>query len=155
MSRQPSLSLDHYTDNFSIRRNSLSWSDTAASTVGRLIGRHSSPLPSHVPLIPFLPFAKRKSLAGYLAAALTGFCICLGFWWNGRHEGWQPRAGDAGWWFLDFQGSETGNGFGRIDVAGKPLGLWLSALVLGFGGATVEAIGMYRFSFGFCFGPAF
>ncbi|KAJ9118048.1 hypothetical protein QFC24_006320 [Naganishia onofrii] len=118
----------------------LSWSDTAASTVGRLIGRYSSPLPSYVPLIPFLHFAKRKSLAGYLAAALTGFCICLGFWWNGRHEGWQPHAGDAGWWFLDFQGSETGHGFGRINVAGKPLGLWLSALVLGFGGATVEAI---------------
>ncbi|KAJ9110058.1 hypothetical protein QFC19_001728 [Naganishia cerealis] len=118
----------------------LSWSDTAASTIGRLIGRHSSPLPSYVPLLPFLPFAQRKSLAGYLAAAVTGFCICLGFWWNGRHEGWQPHAGDAAWWFLDFQGSEQGNGFGRINVAGKPLGLWLSALVLGFGGATVEAI---------------
>lgn len=26
-------------------------------------------------------------------------------------------------------------------MLGKPLGLWLSALVLGFGGATVEAIG--------------
>ncbi|GHJ88791.1 hypothetical protein NliqN6_5193 [Naganishia liquefaciens] len=118
----------------------LSWSDTAASTIGRLIGPLSPSLPSHVPLIPALPFAARKSLAGYLAAALTGSLICLGFWWNGRHAGWQPHAGDAGWWFLDFAGVERGNGFGRMALLGKPLGLWLSALVLGFGGATVEAI---------------
>lgn len=123
---------------------SLSWSDTAASTIGRLIGPLSPSLPTHVPLIPSLPFAARKSLAGYLAAALTGSLICLGFWWNGRHAGWQPHAGDGAWWFLDFAGTERGNGFGRMAVLGKPLGLWLSALVLGFGGATVEAIGQSR-----------
>ncbi|KAH8112233.1 hypothetical protein DFH11DRAFT_1608669 [Phellopilus nigrolimitatus] len=63
----------------------LSWCDTAASFFGRLYGLHTRPLPqfftfpftsSHIPL----PFAQRKSLAGFLAGTATGALIAFGFW---------------------------------------------------------------------------
>ncbi|KAH7929269.1 hypothetical protein BV22DRAFT_1003061 [Leucogyrophana mollusca] len=54
----------------------LSWADTAASTFGRMFGPRTPALPR--------PFAPRKSLAGFLAAAITGACIAAGFWtWIG------------------------------------------------------------------------
>ena len=64
---------------------SLSWADTAASTIGRLWGAYTPPLPRSIPLIPFVPFlrlplAPRKSLAGFLAGAFTGAAIAVGFW---------------------------------------------------------------------------
>lgn len=64
---------------------SLSWADTAASTIGRLWGAYTPPLPLSVPLIPYLPFfrlplAPRKSLAGFLAGSITGAAIAVGFW---------------------------------------------------------------------------
>ncbi|KDQ54037.1 hypothetical protein JAAARDRAFT_38630 [Jaapia argillacea MUCL 33604] len=55
----------------------LSWADTAASTIGRAWGRYTPPLPNH---ILGIPFARRKSLAGFLAATVTGACIAAGFW---------------------------------------------------------------------------
>ncbi|KAI0364386.1 hypothetical protein BV20DRAFT_956343 [Pilatotrama ljubarskyi] len=63
----------------------LSWADTAASTVGRLLGRYTPPLPRSIPLLPFVPFARlplapRKSLAGFIAGSLTGAAIAIGFW---------------------------------------------------------------------------
>lgn len=106
-------------------RHRLSWSDTTASTIGRLLGRHSPPLPAHVPLLPFLPFAQRKSLAGFSAAALTGFLIAVGFWWSGSHGGWCVLSAGAA-------------------IAGRPVGFWLTAVVLGLGGAVVEALGEWR-----------
>jgi diacylglycerol kinase (CTP) len=59
--------------------NSLSWADTAASTFGRLWGRHTPPLPSRVPILG-LPLAPRKSLAGFLAASITGAAVVFFFW---------------------------------------------------------------------------
>ena len=64
---------------------SLSWADTAASTIGRLWGAYTPPLPRSLPLIPYLPFfrlplAPRKSLAGFLAGSITGAAIAVGFW---------------------------------------------------------------------------
>ena len=64
---------------------SLSWADTAASTIGRLWGAYTPPLPRSLPLIPYLPFfrlplAPRKSLAGFLAGSITGAVIAVGFW---------------------------------------------------------------------------
>ena len=59
--------------------NSLSWADTAASTFGRLWGRHTRPLPSRVPILG-LPLAPRKSLAGFLAASITGAVIVFSLW---------------------------------------------------------------------------
>ncbi|CAD6906622.1 unnamed protein product [Tilletia controversa] len=51
----------------------LSWADTAASLFGRMFGSFTPPLPSP-------PFASRKSLAGFIAAALTGAGIAALFW---------------------------------------------------------------------------
>jgi len=57
----------------------LSWADTAASTIGRLFGSRTPRLPACVPFFR-IPFAPRKSLAGFLAASITGACIAIGFW---------------------------------------------------------------------------
>ena len=94
---------------------SLSWSDTTASTIGRLWGRYTPPLPAHVPGFKFLRFAPRKSLAGFLAATVTGFFISLGFWWNGSQG--QFKVLDGSW-----------------------LGLLATSYVVGVGGAIVEAL---------------
>ncbi|KAK0555565.1 Diacylglycerol kinase [Tilletia horrida] len=51
----------------------LSWADTAASLFGRIFGSFTPPLPSP-------PFASRKSLAGFLAAAAAGAGIAALFW---------------------------------------------------------------------------
>ncbi|PIL29398.1 hypothetical protein GSI_09450 [Ganoderma sinense ZZ0214-1] len=63
----------------------LSWADTAASTIGRLWGAYTPPLPRSLPLIPYVPFfrlplAPRKSFAGFLAGSITGAAIAVGFW---------------------------------------------------------------------------
>lgn len=57
----------------------LSWADTAASTFGRLWGRYTPPLPTRMPLLR-LPLAPRKSLAGFIAASVTGGAIAASFW---------------------------------------------------------------------------
>lgn len=57
--------------------NSLSWADTAASTFGRLWGSLTPPLPAR---LLGLPLAPRKSLAGFIAASLTGAAVAAGFW---------------------------------------------------------------------------
>ncbi|KAG1855636.1 hypothetical protein DFJ58DRAFT_716199 [Suillus subalutaceus] len=55
----------------------LSWADTAASTFGRLWGPLTPPLPAR---LLGLPLAPRKSLAGFIAASLTGAAAAAGFW---------------------------------------------------------------------------
>ncbi|EJD02061.1 uncharacterized protein FOMMEDRAFT_124258 [Fomitiporia mediterranea MF3/22] len=63
----------------------LSWCDTTASFFGRLYGSRTSRLPQSISL-PFtsarlpLPFAKRKSVAGFLAGSATGTLIAFGFY---------------------------------------------------------------------------
>ncbi|WWC92052.1 uncharacterized protein L201_007006 [Kwoniella dendrophila CBS 6074] len=98
----------------------LSWSDTTASTLGRLWGRYTKPLPANFPGIKALKFAPRKSLAGFLAAAVTGFLIGISFWWNGS---------GGRWVVLDVE--DHGHGY---------WGLWVTAAVVGLGGAVVEAL---------------
>ncbi|KAI5817304.1 hypothetical protein BZA77DRAFT_39053 [Pyronema omphalodes] len=69
----------------------LSWCDTAASTFGRLWGRHT------------MQIRKGKSLAGSLAAAAVG-AMAAGFWWGWVIHGvsqdggvmWRGRLGIAG-----------------------------------------------------------
>lgn len=95
--------------------NSLSWSDTTASTIGRLWGKHTPPLPAHFPLIPAIRFAPRKSLAGFLAATVTGFLICMTFWARGSNGHWAILNG--GW-----------------------AGLTITSVVIGVGGAVAEAL---------------
>lgn len=63
----------------------LSWADTAASTFGRMYGRWT----------PKLPWSRRKSLAGFAAAAATGSGIVLGFWGGIGGESWVPA--EKGW----------------------------------------------------------
>lgn len=63
----------------------LSWADTAASTFGRMYGRWT----------PKLPWSRRKSLAGFVAAAVTGSGIVLGFWGGIGGESWVPA--EKGW----------------------------------------------------------
>lgn len=61
------------TDTF----NRLSWADTNASTFGRLWGKKTKALPRS---LFGLPFAPRKSLAGFIAASLTGGLTAVAFW---------------------------------------------------------------------------
>jgi len=117
---------------------SLSWVDTIASVVGRWVGPRSPPLPATVPLIPFIPLAPRKSLAGYLAAALTGFLIAIGFWWNAPHLG---KVDARDWAMLSSSSSLTGGAGLKGEFLGKPAGLWVTGLMTGLFGATVEAWG--------------
>ncbi|KAL1409797.1 Diacylglycerol kinase [Vanrija albida] len=91
----------------------LSWSDTTASTIGRLWGKYTPPLPPHFPGVKWLPFAPRKSLAGFLAAAVTGFGI-------GVFYHWAP-----GTWAI---------------IDGGLLGRIATGVVVGLGGAVVEAL---------------
>ncbi|WWC72339.1 uncharacterized protein I206_106301 [Kwoniella pini CBS 10737] len=98
----------------------LSWSDTTASTIGRLWGKYTKPLPANVPGVKALKFAPRKSLAGFLAASVTGFLIGITFWWNGS---------GGRWIVLDVE--DWGHGY---------WGLWVTAGVVGVGGAVVEAL---------------
>lgn len=55
----------------------LSWADTSASTFGRLWGKKTRALPRS---FLGLPFAPRKSLAGFVAASLTGTLTAVSFW---------------------------------------------------------------------------
>ena len=120
------------------RLRSLSWSDTAASTLGRLFSPHTPPLPTHFPLIPSLRFSPRKSLAGFLGALLTGTIIGLYFWSNGKHSDggygqlWGANEDLSGW---------AGERAGSWEFLGRSWGRWSTALVLGVGGAVVEALG--------------
>ncbi|KIJ33522.1 hypothetical protein M422DRAFT_783113 [Sphaerobolus stellatus SS14] len=114
----------------------LSWADTAASTFGRLWGPRTPPLPARVPLLPFLPrsararslialpFAPRKSLAGFLAASLTAGLIAFGFW------GWVAplcASSTAVWTWDD-------------EIVGGWLGLGVLSLVSAVIGGVAEAL---------------
>jgi len=86
----------------------LSWADTAASTIGRLFGAYTPPLPR---ALLRLPLAPRKSLAGFLAACVTGAGVTLGFW------GWvAPLGAGAASWRWD-------GGWGAGAVVGLVAGL--------------------------------
>jgi diacylglycerol kinase (CTP) len=92
---------DRPTLPYLLHLNSLSWADTAASTFGRLWGRHTPPLPSRVPILG-LPLAPRKSLAGFLAASITGAAIVFSLWsWlipavGGSEPAWDWTRGVSG-----------------------------------------------------------
>ena len=110
---------------------SLSWCDTTASVFGRMYGPLTPPLPSsfripltntHVPL----PFARRKSLAGFLAAAATGALIAFGFWTILAPLGERPPS-------LPFSDPHTPSFFAKLGAV---------SLVTGFISAFSEAIGM-------------
>ncbi|KAI0759393.1 hypothetical protein BD413DRAFT_597749 [Trametes elegans] len=122
----------------------LSWADTAASTIGRLLGPYTAPLPRSIPLLPFIPFARlplapRKSLAGFIAGSLTGAAIAVGFW------GWFSSARDAELAFrlpagllevaqdaLPAHAAElVRRGVGLVQASELPLGRWIGLGTLG------------------------
>ncbi|OJT04248.1 CTP-dependent diacylglycerol kinase 1 [Trametes pubescens] len=117
----------------------LSWADTAASTVGRMFGAYTPPLPRKLPLLR-LPLAPRKSLAGFLAGAATGAAIAVGFW------GWfapDARAAQLAFYLpagtlntalaaLPAQLAEIGTkAVDAVQATGVPVGRWLGLGTLG------------------------
>lgn len=127
---------------------SLSWADTAASTVGRLFGAKTPRLPSRLPVLR-LPLAPRKSVAGFIAATVTGTLIAIGFW------GWVAplRSGtpDLSWVWDD---GATSPGFsssspGVAGATGGWIGLGVVGVVAGLVSGVAEALGTCFFSFYF------
>ncbi|KJA18691.1 hypothetical protein HYPSUDRAFT_920321 [Hypholoma sublateritium FD-334 SS-4] len=111
----------------------LSWADTAASTIGRLYGSSTSRLPARVPLLR-LPLAPRKSLAGFIAAAVTGAAIAFGFW--GFVAPLRAGGRDITWaWDGGVRGA-AGASFG----GGGALGLVALSVVAGVVSAVAEAL---------------
>ena len=136
--------------------NSLSWADTAASTFGRLWGSYTPPLPSRIPILG-LPFAPRKSLAGFLAASITGAVVVFSFW------SWLvPAVGgvDTTWdWTLGVSGpgvdhSALGQGAKALlrdaGISGLPTGGWLGLAVVSVVSGLVTGIAE---ALGICYAP--
>ena len=122
----------------------LSWADTSASTFGRLWGRKTRALPRSV---LGLPFAPRKSLAGFIAASITGALTSVAFW------GWfAPLVNrpEVSWTWVDgFSASSAARG-GILDSAKQgrgPLnlsgwvGLGVIGVVAGLVSGVAEALG--------------
>lgn len=129
--------------------HSLSWADTAASTIGRLFGSSTPKLPSRLPFLP-LPMAPRKSLAGFLAASITGASIAFGFWgWiatmrnGGRDVTWSWNGGVRRLPHPDSPAVAMG--------AGGPFGLLLISVVAGVVSGVAEALGALLFLFNLFF----
>ena len=131
------LASPHQTLTYSLHL-SLSWCDTTASTFGRMFGPLTPPLPRSLPLLPSsiripLPFARRKSTAGFLAASLTGAMIVFGFWtWLAPFGKLAPSLPEAVW---------------DVESGAKALPLALVAAVSGVLAGVAEAIGAFQFRF--------
>jgi diacylglycerol kinase (CTP) len=131
--------------------NRLSWADTAASTFGRLWGSRTPPLPARVPFLG-LPLAPRKSLAGFLAAFVTGTAVVFSFWsWfapavGGVDPTWDWTRGVSG---PGVDGSSLGQGVRTIlreaGFEGLPtggiVGLVIVSLFSGLVTGIAEALG--------------
>lgn len=126
--------------------NSLSWADTAASTFGRLWGCHTPPLPSRVPILG-LPLAPRKSLAGFLAASITGAAIVFSFWsWltpavGGSEPAWDWTNGVSGPGVDHSQVGQSVKAVLRdVGVSGLPTGGWVGLAVISIVSGLVTGI---------------
>lgn len=150
---------------------SLSWADTAASTLGRAYGPSTPPLPPQTPILG-LPLAKRKSTAGFAAAAVTGSffsthsatmrklnillsgtLIAIGFY---RYIG-TIRPQDLSWTFEHGVRSLRPEGpvskavrevLGKCGWHGVPTGGWVGlgiiGVVAGLVAGVAEALGMFN-----------
>ena len=124
--------------------NRLSWADTSASTFGRLWGRKTRALPRS---FLGLPFAPRKSLAGFVAASLTGALTAVMFW------GWfapSVNRPEVSWTWVDgFSSLSTAGGDIMDDVKqgrglynfGGWIGLGIIGVVAGLVSGVAEALG--------------
>jgi diacylglycerol kinase (CTP) len=102
----------------------LSWADTAASTFGRLFSqyRYNPRLPRRFGPIPF---AASKSLAGFIAAWVTGFCVALIYYGDiGGPGGGHVRGGEDAWRVLDWK-----------------RGVFVTGMIVGGSAAVTEALG--------------
>ncbi|TFK21015.1 hypothetical protein FA15DRAFT_646236 [Coprinopsis marcescibilis] len=106
----------------------LSWADTAASTFGRLYGRNTPKLPERSPVLG-LPFATRKSVAGFIASSITGACIAIGFW--GYLAPLRSSVQDTAW---TWEGGINNAGGGGL------LGLAVIGIVAGLVSGVAEAL---------------
>jgi len=116
----------------------LSWADTAASTIGRLWGSYTPRLPSRTPVLR-LPLAPRKSLAGFIAACVTGACIAVGFWTLLAPIPRRVEGGDVTW-FWDGGVRPTGVDSPAFGGFGGWLGLSLLAVFAGLVSGVAEAL---------------
>ncbi|KAL0946336.1 hypothetical protein HGRIS_012574 [Hohenbuehelia grisea] len=129
----------------------LSWADTAASTFGRLWGRLTPPLPQRLPFLR-LPLAPRKSLAGFIAAAITGAAIAFGFWrWVAPIRG---RPEDVSWTMDGGVASNLIAGWHGVDAVTSAgswtkgwLGLGVITVIAGIVSGVAEALGEAEFFF--------
>ncbi|KIY49692.1 hypothetical protein FISHEDRAFT_8014, partial [Fistulina hepatica ATCC 64428] len=108
----------------------LSWADTAASTFGRLWGAYTPRLPKRTPILR-LPLAPRKSLAGFIAAAVTGSLIAFGFWTYVA----PVRSGLTWTWEQGVASSAAG-----APIASGWFGILAISLVAGLVSAVAEAL---------------
>jgi diacylglycerol kinase (CTP) len=104
---------------------SLSWADTTASTIGRMWGYLTPPLPTTQLYIPLpylrdfrLGFAKRKSTAGFIAAALTGLTVTTSFWGYFASLRNEPSSLVGGGWKLVGVGIISGIISGIVEAIG-------------------------------------
>ena len=99
----------------------LSWCDTAASTFGRLYGRHTPRI------------RKGKSLAGSMAAAIVGFGTASLFW------GWaMPRYGDTAGFI--FHGQLRAPEFAQGLLGKGSMGGWAALSVVGAWSGIVASV---------------
>ena len=122
----------------------LSWADTSASTFGRLWGRKTMALPRSV---LGLPFAPRKSLAGFIAASITGALTAVAFW------GWfapSVNRPEVSWTWVDGFSASPAAGDDIFDSVkqgrGSPnfggwIGLGIIGVVAGLVSGVAEALG--------------
>ena len=115
---------------------SLSWADTAASTFGRLYGSRTPRLPKR--LFGVFPLAPRKSLAGFVAASLTGAAIAVGFWT------WLAPARQSGltWTWQDGVSQSFLGARASVPVFAGWAGLLTIGVVAGLVTGIAEALGM-------------
>jgi len=115
----------------------LSWADTSASTFGRLWGKKTRALPRR---FLGLPFAPRKSLAGFIAASVTGALTSVAFW------GWfAPSVSrSVSWTWADgfSRSSATGDYLNNVNQERGPLhfGGWLGLGVIGIFAGLVSGV---------------
>jgi len=116
----------------------LSWADTNASTFGRLWGKKTRALPRS---LLGLPFAPRKSLAGFIAASLTGSLTAVTFW------GWfAPLVNrpEVSWtWVNGFSVSSTAKDHILRGITGRGsvnLGGWVGLGIIGVFAGLVSGV---------------
>ncbi|CED84890.1 Predicted ER membrane protein [Phaffia rhodozyma] len=107
----------------------LSWADTAASTIGRLLSKskYNPRLPARV-CFGLIPLSPNKSLAGFVAAWMTGLIVAVGYYGGGPGGG-GSRGGQVDWRVLEwrrgvaFTGSFVGCVAAYVEALDLPAGL--------------------------------